>query len=375
VIHLDLPEALAVAARVLDCDSMTIAELTDLDAVSETLAETKVADESEGRIATAAATLLTGLARRRPYPRRNRAVALATTVHFLARNGWDLRLAVSGETGAEEVADINRLLDAIATGQVSVAEVSHELQIRLTPTHERMEPPWEEHREQVRLEQEKGRHGMFERFTDRARRVTVLAQEEARELCHNYIGTEHLLLGLTREEQGIAAKALEALGVSPAGVREKVLEQVGRGDRDPDHHIPFTPRAKKVLEFSLREAMNLGHNYIGTEHILLGLVREGEGLAAKVLFSLGIELSAVREKVLELLGKSGAEPGGDERLGGTAEEFLTGGSGSGRRALIFRELKALFDQNDELVARQNELLAEVGRLRELLRRHNIDPDS
>ena len=124
---------------------------------------------------------------------------------------------------------------------------------------------------------------MFERFTDRARRVVVLAQEEARLLNHNYIGTEHILLGLIHEGEGVAAKALESLGISLEAVRSQVEEIIGQGGSSPSGHIPFTPRAKKVLELSLREALQLGHNYIGTEHILLGLIREGEGVAAQVL--------------------------------------------------------------------------------------------
>ena len=124
---------------------------------------------------------------------------------------------------------------------------------------------------------------MFERFTDRARRVVVLAQEEARLLNHNYIGTEHLLLGLIHEGEGLAAKALESLGVSLDQVRSQVEDMIGVGTATPQGHIPFTPRAKKVLELSLREALQLGHNYIGTEHILLGLVRENEGVAARIL--------------------------------------------------------------------------------------------
>src|SRR5699024_7608868 len=124
---------------------------------------------------------------------------------------------------------------------------------------------------------------MFERFTDRARRVVVLAQEEARMLNHSYIGTEHILLGLIHERDGVAAKALQTLDVYPGAVREQVREIIGHGQQGPYGHIPFTPRAKKVLELSLREALQLGHNYIGTEHILLGLIREGEGVAAQVL--------------------------------------------------------------------------------------------
>src|SRR5271166_2329542 len=151
---------------------------------------------------------------------------------------------------------------------------------------------------------------MFERFTDRARRVVVLAQEEARMLNHNYIGTEHILLGLIHEGEGVAAKSLESLGISREGVRSQVEEIIGQGQQAPSSgHIPFTPRAKKVLELSLREALQLGHNYIGTEHILLGLIREGEGVAAQVLVRLGADLNRVRQQVIQLLhGYQGKEP-------------------------------------------------------------------
>ncbi|NLE78504.1 MAG: AAA family ATPase, partial [Rhodococcus sp.] len=150
---------------------------------------------------------------------------------------------------------------------------------------------------------------MFERFTDRARRVVVLAQEEARMLNHNYIGTEHILLGLIHEGEGVAAKSLESLGISLEGVRSQVEEIIGQGQQAPSGHIPFTPRAKKVLELSLREALQLGHNYIGTEHILLGLIREGEGVAAQVLVKLGADLNRVRQQVIQLLsGYQGKEP-------------------------------------------------------------------
>jgi Clp amino terminal domain, pathogenicity island component/UvrB/uvrC motif len=154
---------------------------------------------------------------------------------------------------------------------------------------------------------------MFERFTDRARRVVVLAQEEARMLNHNYIGTEHILLGLLHEGQGVAAKALQSLGISLEAVRQQVEQIIGRGQQAPSGHIPFTPRAKKVLELSLREAHQLGHDYIGTEHILLGLIREGEGVAAQVLVRLGADLNRVRQQVIQLLhGHQGKQPASSE---------------------------------------------------------------
>jgi Clp amino terminal domain, pathogenicity island component len=145
---------------------------------------------------------------------------------------------------------------------------------------------------------------MFERFTDRARRVVPLAQEEARMLNHNYIGTEHILLGLLREGEGVAAKALESLGISLDAVRQQVEEIIGQGQQAPSGPIPFTPRAKKVLELSLREALQLGQNYIGTEHILLGLIREGDGVAAQVLIRLGADLNRVRQQIIALLYRS-----------------------------------------------------------------------
>ncbi|MFV0252782.1 MAG: ATP-dependent Clp protease ATP-binding subunit [Beutenbergiaceae bacterium] len=164
---------------------------------------------------------------------------------------------------------------------------------------------------------------MFERFTDRARRVVVLAQEEARMLNHNYIGTEHILLGLIHEGEGIAAKTMESLNISLDAVRQQVQDIIGEGQQAPVGHIPFTPRAKKVLELSLREALQLGHNYIGTEHILLGLIREGEGVAAQVLTKLGADLNRVRQQVIQLI--SGHE-GGKETVsaGGPAEGTPSG---------------------------------------------------
>jgi ATP-dependent Clp protease ATP-binding subunit ClpA len=158
---------------------------------------------------------------------------------------------------------------------------------------------------------------MFERFDDQSRRVVVLAQEEASVLNHGYIGTEHILLGLLREGDGYAARTLESLGISLDAVRQQVEEIIGQGQQAPSGHIPFTPRAKKVLELSLRESLQLGHGYIGTEHILLGLIREGDGVAAQVLVTLGADLNRVRQQVIQLLhGYQDQDVGSpDSRLG------------------------------------------------------------
>ncbi len=165
---------------------------------------------------------------------------------------------------------------------------------------------------------------MFERFTDRARRVLVLAQEEARLLNHSFIGTEHILLGLIHEGEGVAAKALESLGISLEAVREKVEETIGPAGSAPTGSPPFTPRAKKVLELSLREALQLGHNYIGTEHMLLGLVREGEGVAAQVLVSLGADLTRVRQQVIQLLSGYQGREGATTAPGATSSDSPAG---------------------------------------------------
>ncbi|HEY6801451.1 MAG TPA: Clp protease N-terminal domain-containing protein, partial [Agromyces sp.] len=199
---------------------------------------------------------------------------------------------------------------------------------------------------------------MFERFTDRARRVVVLAQEEAKMLNHNYIGTEHILLGLIHEGEGVAAKALESLGISLDAVREQVQDIIGQGQQQPTGHIPFTPRAKKVLELSLREALQLGHNYIGTEHILLGLIREGEGVAAQVLVKLGADLNKVRQQVIQLLsGYQGKEPAAVSGAAHDNPQTAQGGS----------QVLDQFGRNLTQAARDNKLDPVIGREKEIER--------
>jgi ATP-dependent Clp protease ATP-binding subunit ClpC len=192
---------------------------------------------------------------------------------------------------------------------------------------------------------------MFERFTDRARSAVNHAQEEARDLGHNHIGTEHVLLGLLTEPESVGARALAAFGVSLEPVRADVERIAGRGEGAPAGHIPFTPRAKKVLELSLREALKLKHNYIGTEHIVLGLIREGEGLAARILVDSGADLPLLRREVLRLLSS-----GALDRVGAEPP-----------RERLVADIEALYDE----IAR---LAKEVERLTELLRRHGIEPD-
>ena len=202
---------------------------------------------------------------------------------------------------------------------------------------------------------------MFERFTDRARRVVVLAQDEARGLKHNYIGTEHLLLGLITEGEGVAAKALETMGIKGDAVRKSVIEIIGEGEKPVEGHIPFTPRAKRVFELSLREALPLGHNYIGTEHLLLGLLKEGEGVAAQVLTKQGADLAQVRQTVIQML--SGYQRGDDEGR----ESVGAGVGGSGGPERSNSAILEQFGRNLTQAARENKLDPVIGRRTEMER--------
>ncbi|MFZ1374647.1 MAG: ATP-dependent Clp protease ATP-binding subunit [Nostocoides sp.] len=200
---------------------------------------------------------------------------------------------------------------------------------------------------------------MFERFTDRARRVVVLAQEEARMLNHNYIGTEHILLGLIHEGDGVASKALESLGIELENVREQVQQIIGQGQQAPSGHIPFTPRAKKVLELSLREALQLGHNYIGTEHILLGLIREGEGVAAQVLVKLGADLNRVRQQVIQLISGYSGKEAQASGVGPSSQQQ----EGTPAGSLVLDQ----FGRNLTQAARESKLDPVIGRQKEIER--------
>ena len=196
---------------------------------------------------------------------------------------------------------------------------------------------------------------MFERFTDRARRVIVLAQDEAKLLNHNYIGTEHLLLGLIHEGEGVAAKALEQLGITLQAAREQVVEIMGQGQQVPTGHIPFSPRAKRVLELSLREALQMNHNYIGTEHILLGLVREGEGVASQVMLKLGVDLNRVRSTVIQLLA------------GYQGKEASMAGAPEAGPEKTSSQVLDQFGRNLTQAARENRLDPVIGRVSEIER--------
>ena len=257
---------------------------------------------------------------------RSGEVALLAACQLLALHGLEAR-----DLGAP--AAVRFLLAGVAGGRVGVEELT----------------AWLEQSTTGRREQ------MFERFTDKARQAVVLAQEEARRLGHPEVRTEHLLLGLLAVDgESAANRALTGLGIPLDDLRREVEEGIGRGEGAPSGHLPFAPQNKKVLELSLREALQLGHNYIGTEHLLLGLVREADGGAAQVLSGRGANLDAVRQEVVRQLA-TGAGPG--DRAGAAAPS----------KDGLIADIEALFRKVDLLTR-------EVDRLTELLRRHGIEPD-
>jgi prophage maintenance system killer protein len=396
VITLQVADLVVIAGRVLEVDTAAALDLLDLNAAEAALAATQpelARDDPAGQ----AAALLYALVRHRPLRRGNQQVALAATVQFLALNGWQADLDPPEAATA--------MFAELTAGTLGPAALADWLAPRLRPCDDSdpcaKETPmrhWLPGRKRPTQPKDK-----FERFTARARQVLVLTQDEARRLNHTYIGTEHLLLGLIREGEGIAAKALTGLGVSLPAVRAQIEEIIGRGASVPAGHIPFTPRAKKVIELSLREAMQLGHTYIGTEHLLLGLIREGEGVAAQVLVKLGADHARLREQVLRLLaedtptyhGERGL-PGGpsdldryDEQLAKVrwvkeaaidAQDFDTAAVLRvaekhllDKRAQREREWVASTDI-DAVIEENRQLHEQVERLQDLLRRRGIEPD-
>jgi prophage maintenance system killer protein len=286
MIPLGMADLVLIAGRVLDLDTDEVLDLLDVAAAETALAE--AAPDVPAR----AAALLYALLRRSPLARGNEQVALMATAQFLAVNGFQLDLDPPDATLA--------LIVDLAAGRLGPADAAQWLAPRLRPRADTDPVPSTERPALLRWLLRRRRSGPFHRFTDRARVVVVLAQDEARQLGHGYIGTEHLLLGLLREGGGIAAVVLEMLGISGPAARREVEKQLGRDQPAPSGHIPFTAAAKDVLDRALREAMQLGHGYVGTEHLLLGL-RDGTGRAAAVLVGFGATRDRVRELVLEVL--------------------------------------------------------------------------
>jgi hypothetical protein len=351
--NLDLYDVLAVAAEVWRVDALTAIRRTDLEEVDRALAIGRLADDLPEELAL----LLEAFVCDRPFDGGNRLVSMAVLLQLAALNGRDLEL--------EPVDQLDDLLDRIRDGRVARSEVVDQLSSRLGSREVTLSVDGPDDISTDDCEGEV----MFERFSERARRVMVLAQEEARELAHDYIGTEHILLAILHEGDGAAAKVLANSNISRTAALATSLEIVGRGTGTPGGHVPFTPRAKRVLEYSLREAMGLGHVTIGTEHLLLGIIRDGEGVATQVLVKLGADLPKLRTQLISWLEQR-------QRAQSAVSEFLADdaepSSGfkmamPGRKRHLLMELKNLFDENDRLYA-------EISRLREKLRRHDLDPD-
>lgn len=335
MIALQPADLVLIAGRTLSLDTETVLDLLDHAAAQAALAEAARRPEDP---AQAAAALLHALVRRPFLSRGNVQVAVVATTQFLALNGFQIDLDPPGTTKAV-IADV-------AAGRLSPVELAGWLAPRLSPRAGQVScdrPPSLLKRLPIRRHRRtKSAGDRFHRFTDGARAVLVHAQEEARGLGHDYVGTEHLLLGLLTESQGVAAETLQALGVTSDAVRHQIERIIGPGGQQPRGHIPLTPRAKQaVFEGAMREAMLLGHNYIDTEHLLLGLLRSGEGVAAAVLIHLGAGLDRTREQVLRLVS--------DPSLAASADT------------------SAMIEEN-------RQLRGEVERLRAQLIRHGIRPD-
>jgi prophage maintenance system killer protein len=401
VITLDLADLVVIASRTLRLDTGQVLGLLDPAAAERALALVRPGG-GPGDPAGLAATLLRALVRERPLRRGNQQVALAATLQFLGLNGWELDPDPPGPVAA--------VVAELAAGTLDARNVADWLAPQLRPSDRAgtrvKEAPVRRASALLLAERIKRAtmrtqpKGMFHRFTDRARRAVHLAQEEARLLRHDYVGTEHLLLGLLYEGEGVAAKALESLGISREDVRVQAEEIIGYRQGSPAGPIPFTARAKKALELSLREALQLGHHYIGTEHLLLGLLREGESIAAQVVTRLGTDYAQVRERVLDLLASPCEQEDPQTQLVADLADAAE------QRTQVRRQKEAAFDAGDldsaaALRDRERQLLAdrlrleqqltigmggqamlaenqrlhrELDRLRDLLRQHGIEPD-
>jgi hypothetical protein len=337
----DLADLIVIAARVLEIDTCQALDLIDVPAAEAALAQAR--NRRGAPVEETAAALLTGLINNRPLPRDNSTVALLTVLQFLGqqRIGLDLRPAAAARD----------LIAGITTGKLAEPAVATWIGDRLRPL------PAKEAGIMKRLTRRRqceplavpARTAKFPHFTDRAFRAVTLAEAEALGLHHNYVGTEHLLLGLLRIDDGVSARVLTRLGVDLPGARAEIEQIIGRGLTAPAGQPPFTPRSKKVLQLASREARWLGHNHVNTEHLLLALVREGAGVAAQILDRLGAHRAAVVEALMQVIG--GADPVYREQ----------------RHAFLLGEFKAILDENDRLHA-------EVQRLRALLQQHGVEPD-
>ncbi len=406
MIALEVADLVLIASRTLGLDTGQVLDLLDPAAAEHALAQARPGSEPADP-GTCAAVLLHALVRQRPLRRGNHQVALAAMLQFLALNGWDLN--------PEPAQDVAAMVTRLSAGTLDAKDVADWLAPRLrpggraaawmkeAPMRPRPALPLTERIKRATIRTRP--KDVFTRFTDRARRVVVLAQEEARELGHGSVGLEHLLLGLLAEGEGVAALALESLGISLEEARDRVQEIAGRGQGTPAGRIPFTPPAKQVLARSLREAVQLGHTYIGAEHLLLSLLAEGDDTTAQVLAGRGAGYDLARERVVALLTGRYEQADPKTRLvrlpvpAGLADvteqlrqvqrqktaAFETGDH-EGAAALRGRERqlraeKLRLEQEwaagvdvRTVIAENQRVHRELDRLRSLLRQHGIEPD-
>jgi hypothetical protein len=406
VIALEVADLVLIASRTLGLDTGQVLDLLDPAAAEHALAQARPGSEPASP-ATCAAVLLHALVRQRPLRRGNQQVALAAMLQFLALNGQAM--------DPDPAEDVAATVTGLAAGTLDIKDVADWLAPRLRPVgraatrvkeapmRDRPALPLAERIKRAAIGARP--RDMFTRFTDRARRVVVLAQHEARDLGHGSAGTEHLLLGLLAEGEGVAALTLESLGISLEEVRDRVEEIAGRGPGTSSGHIRFTPRAKKMLELSLREALQLGHSYIGTEHLLLSLLAEGDGIPAQVLAERGATDALVRGRVVALLTGRYEQADPKTRLvrlpvpAGLADvteqlrhvqrqktAAFEKGDHEGAAALRAREKrlraeKLRLEQEwaagvdvRAVIAENQRVHRELDRLRGLLRQHGIEPD-
>jgi hypothetical protein len=395
---MDLGALVVIAGRVLGQDTPAVLDLLDVSAAEAALAEAE-SPAAGTEPAERAAALLSALIRHRPLTRGNDQTAVLATVTFLALNGWQADLEPAGDTVA--------VVAGLAAGRRSATDLAAWLSPRISPYPEPAVPlsPAKEapmHGWRPNLRRNPRRKGdlMFGRFSPQAREVIISAQQEARGLHHGYIGTEHLLLGLLRDRDGVAGRALHVLGISPEAARQQVLDIIGEGQAEVAGHIPLTPRSKKVLELAVREAVHLGHLHVGPEHILLSLVREGDGVGWHVLHRLGLTVPKVRDQVLQLVSQDRQAPSHvitppgirdyDTRieLARQAKDAAVDAKDLDRAAAARESEKELLAERDRLIAQWSAgvdiptlgreldwLRDEVNRLQGLLLRHGIEPES
>jgi hypothetical protein len=395
---MDLGALVIIAGRVLGQDTPAVLDLLDVSAAEAALAEAE-SPAAGTEPAERAAALLSALIRHRPLPRGNDQTAVLATVTFLALNGWQADLEPAGDTAA--------VVAGLAAGRRSATDLAAWLSPRISayrepaaPLSPAKEAPMHGWRPNLRRNPRRKGDLMFRRFSPPAREVIISAQQEARALHHGFIGTEHLLLGLLRDRDGVAGQALHVLGISPEAAREQVLDIIGEGRAEAAGHIPLTPRSKKVLELAVREAVHLGHLHVGPEHILLGLVREGDGVGWHVLHRLGLTVPKVRDQVLRLASQDRQAPSHaitppgirdyDTRieLARQAKDAAVDAKDLDRAAAARESEKELLAERDRLIAQWSAgvdiptlgreldwLRDEVNRLQGLLLRHGIEPES